>query len=395
MPASLHLWSFAGYRSQIWLYRQLRSLARYPAYLVLRKEWTREWKCEEFPWPTERMVFFPNFPRSVRVLGKVIPLIRSGHTDVLGTADVRFVRRMCRSLDAAVVHVHFGWLAVRLLGARPNFGIPSVVSFYGSDVFRASGAYLRRLRVLLRNRSLHFVATSAALKKALLDLGAAAEKVTVIPVGIDVSELPPMEAVRAKCLSQTPSSLIRLITVGRMIECKAFHALPEVARILTERGLNFEWTVIGNGPLFSKFIRACEQSGLADRFRIKGSLPFTEVQRLLWESDVMVLNAVVAPNGERESLGVSLIEAGAMGLPVVSCSVGGIPEVIVNGQTGFLVPAGELQTMADRILDLARDHALRCKFGLAAAEFVRSNFNAVTLATRLESLYDQLQAPPV
>jgi glycosyltransferase involved in cell wall biosynthesis len=113
---------------------------------------------------------------------------------------------------------------------------------------------------------------------------------------------------------------------------------------------------------------------------------------LLWESDIMVHNAIVAPSGEREALGVVLIEAGAMGLPVVSCRVGGIPEAVADGDTGLLADEGDLAGLAERVAMLASDPGLRHKMGLAAMRRARREFDSAFLATKLETVYDRILA---
>jgi len=130
---------------------------------------------------------------------------------------------------------------------------------------------------------------------------------------------------------------------------------------------------------------------LGDRFVVKGSLPFAAVSDLLWTSDIMVHNAMVNPGGGREALGVTLMEAGAVGLPVVSCRVGGIPEVVIDNETGFLVESGDLDAMADKVVLLVKKSDLRCQMGIAAMRHVRKSFDSNLLAAKLENLYDTVR----
>ena len=135
-------------------------------------------------------------------------------------------------------------------------------------------------------------------------------------------------------------------------------------------------------------VRNARDLGVAERFVLRGSIPASELHDLQWDTDIMVHNAIVAPDGGRECLGVALIEAGALGIPVVSCKVGGIPEVIVDDVTGFLVESGDLPGMAEKVMRLCRDAELRLTIGLAALAHTRRAFDSKLLAQRLESVYD-------
>jgi glycosyltransferase involved in cell wall biosynthesis len=188
---------------------------------------------------------------------------------------------------------------------------------------------------------------------------------------------------------------LRIVTVGRLVEVKAHRELPGVLRRVLDAGVDARWLVAGEGPLRGEIEAAARQHGVADRFTLAGEMPFAKVLEVLLDSDLMVHSATVTADGRRESLGVVLLEAGAMGLPVVSCRVGGIPEVVVDGQTGALVPQGDGAAMAEAIVRLSRDPEERRRMGLAAAERVRTHFDNDVLAGRLEDLYDRLMDRPL
>ncbi|MBN1671902.1 MAG: glycosyltransferase family 4 protein [Kiritimatiellae bacterium] len=389
--ASLHVWHGYGLRSEVWLYRLLQGLRAYPPHLLLREEWIKEEFRHPFPWPSDRLVFLPARPLVLRALGKIPPFLKTGRRDVLSALDARFMRRLCRARGVAVVHIHFAHIAWAFLGATQRLGAPVVVSCYGSDVFRAAGVHGKRLDRLLRT-DVCFVVTSNALREELVRRGAPPHGIAVVPVGICADDFPTEAEVERRRTANRAKKTVRLITVGRMIECKAMHQLPQVARILKEAGVAFEWVIVGDGPFFSECQRNIHQLDVADTVTLKGSLPWESVRDLLSESDIMVHNAVVARDGARESLGVSLMEAGAMGLPVVSCRVGGIPEVVADGETGILCEPGDPAGMAESIRLLSRDPERRCRMGLAAMRRVRELFDSRRLAGQLEAVYDGIRA---
>lgn len=390
--SSLHLWSFYGLRSQVWLYRLLQSMHRYPAHLLMRRAWMGERDLSEFPWPADRMTFFPERARLTKALAKIGPWLRSGSRHALNAPDTRFIRALAAKHDARIVHIHFGWLACSLLADNPDFGIPICVSFYGADVFTLAGRerYARELRKFLP-KGYPLLVTSQCLRQGLIGLGAAPDRVRVVPVGIDMNDMPDEGRVRERCSRRMNAKPIRIITVGRLIDFKAPQALPEIARLLTDRGLDFEWSLIGDGPLLAECMANCERLALGGRFKLMGSMPFAQVRDQLWQSDIMVHNAVIARNGGRETLGVTLLEAQALGIPVVSCKVGGIPEAVADGETGYLVEPGDPTALADKIMLLADDPPLRHKMSLAGMRRVREHFDSSKLAMTLEAVYDSLR----
>lgn len=228
--------------------------------------------------------------------------------------------------------------------------------------------------------------------RALGLAGYAKESIHVIPVGIRTADFPSPEAVAARLAGR--GGRLRIVTVGRLVDVKAQHDLPRVLRWVLDAGVDARWTLAGDGPLRGEIEAAVRRFGVGDRFALAGELPFAKVRDLLLESDLMVHNAVMTPEGRRESLGVVLMEAGAMGLPVVSCRVGGIPEVVVDGQTGVLVPERDGPAMAEAIVRLARDPEECRRQGLAAVERIRAHFDSDVLASRLEDLYDRLMDGP-
>jgi glycosyltransferase involved in cell wall biosynthesis len=331
----------------------------------------------------------------LRLAARLGAWLRNGRMDVLSSLDATFVQRSLRAVRARILHVHLGWLATTVLGARHDFGVPVVVSVYGSDVIRAATSrtrYLADLRSLLA-RGIPFVAESHFLKGILVDMGASPDRVFVVPVGIDLAEQPDVELTRQHRLSRRDARPIRILTIGRLVDYKAPQKLPAVAKILKDRGLNFEWSLVGEGPLLDEVRSGTQALGVADRFKLRGGIPFAELKDLLWSSDLMVHNAIVAPDGGRECLGVALIEAQAVGIPVVSCKVGGIPEAVADGQTGLLVEEGDQEAMADAIMRLAADPALRCDMALAGMRRARDRFDSAKLAAQLESVYDAICTP--
>lgn len=385
----IHVWDGYGKRSQTWLYRLLSNMRRWTPSILTKATADLEQAKHEQPWPERRLFFWPEASPVFLAVDRLRSAFR---TNLLHRQDNRrsvCVNSLVEAHQFRVLHIHSGpslfWDSLQAVT------VPKVVSFYGSDIFRRHRKkYMRRLRRLV-HQPYAFVVTSDALSEKLEGLGTPQNRIHVIPVGIDLRDFPD-QGRTSELRRQRSNRDMRILTVGRLTDFKAPHMLPQVARMLLDGGLDFKWTLVGEGTLEGLVSKNISAWGVRGCFELVGSLPFDEVCKLMGEADLMVHNAVVAPDGGREALGVVLVEAAAMGLPVVSCRVGGIPEVIVDGKTGFLVEPGDLEELATQAMALARNRELRIRMGMKAMERARTVFDSARLSSRMEELYDAVVA---
>ena len=162
-----------------------------------------------------------------------------------------------------------------------------------------------------------------------------------------------------------------IVAVGRLIAKKGFADLVRACRLLMERGKSFRCAIIGEGPLEQELGEQINQLGLQDRVELPGAKPQHEIREYLAAASVFVLPSVVDPDGGMDNLPTVIMEAMAAGLPVVSTATGGIPEMVVQNETGFLVPPGDAVALAGAIERLFDDLGLaRC---LGERGFQRAN----------------------
>src|SRR5204863_857427 len=140
-----------------------------------------------------------------------------------------------------------------------------------------------------------------------------------------------------------------LISVGRLIPKKGFGDLIRACALLAERGKSFRCEIIGEGPLENDLRNEIAQHGLQRFVMLAGTKPQSELRRRLAAANVFVLSSVIDPEGGMDNLPTVIMEAMATALPVVSTNIGGIPEMVIENETGFLVQPGEAVAMADAI----------------------------------------------
>jgi colanic acid/amylovoran biosynthesis glycosyltransferase len=222
-----------------------------------------------------------------------------------------------------------------------------------------------------------FLPVSDHLRRRLIALGCPATRIAVHRMGVDCRRF---AFARRERRGGEP---LRLVTVARLVEKKGVeHAIRAVARLVAV-GVDVEYTIVGDGPLRGVLGQLIRELGLSERVRMLGPIAHAGVASILARSHVMVAPSVTAADGDMEGIPVVLMEAMASGLPAVSPTHGGIPELIDDGDTGYLVPEGDVPALAGRLELLARQSAEWHRIGAAARKFVVQRHEIQTLGDQL------------
>src|SRR5438094_2227171 len=185
--------------------------------------------------------------------------------------------------------------------------------------------------------------------------------------------------------SSTP---LLIVAVGRLIAKKGFADLIRACGLLVESGKSFQCEIIGEGPLENELRAQIDQLNLQDRVALSGAKPQREVRQRLAAASVFVLPSVVDAHGGMDNLPTVIMEAMATGLPVISNDVAGIPEMVVQNETGFLVRPGDAVALADAIKKVINDRSLAQKLGEAGYERAQELFSIEKNVTQLRALID-------
>ena len=159
------------------------------------------------------------------------------------------------------------------------------------------------------------------------------------------------------------STLPLIVAVGRLIAKKGFADLIRACRLLMERGKSFRCEIIGEGPLEKELHEQVAHPDLQDCVELLGAKPQHEIREHLVAASVFVLPSMIDPDGGMDNLPTVIMEAMAAGLPVVSTAIGGIPEMVIQNETGFLVPPGDVVALTDAIERLFDDIGLARRLG--------------------------------
>ncbi len=290
------------------------------------------------------------------------------------------------------VHVHFANRAAHTaLFLKEISGIPFSVTAHGQDFMKDLGSddLLREICA-----AAEFVAAETDYSRDLLRQRCpnSAAKIHRVYNGIDLGRFPAPrdEAARPRHGEQAviaPYHLQRIVSVGRLVAFKGFDDLIEGCAELARRRIDFVCDIVGDGPLREPLQAKIEQLALASRVNLLGSLSQDAVLETLQAADIFALASTTDAQGATDVFPTVILEAMASARPVVSTCLAGIPELVVDGQTGMLVPPGDSTALAQALEQLLCDPELRLRFGHAGRARIEQHFRIEqTVAPLVEML---------
>lgn len=243
-----------------------------------------------------------------------------------------------RALAPRHVHVYSStWPANVALGAAQLLGVPGSISSYVDFEFSYSH---KMLAAKLQQATFCRVVTAFCAQRLRTLPEAAATSATRIPVvllGLDLDNW------RQRA---SPRGTGTLLSAARLVPKKGLHLVPPALAALRARGIRCHWRVIGDGPELASLQQLCRQHGVVDLVQFLGPLDNASVRSELLVADIALLPCVIAADGERDGIPIFLCEAMALGVPVVTTPVSGIPELVRDGDTGWLAPPGDSNALA-------------------------------------------------
>jgi len=341
----------------------------------------------------ERIHYWPN--QYLRGLGDIARSLLSiahfiihpcGMRRLLSVLRKPTIKRLALILKGATVYPHgpydllychyghVGQVALSMMDLCDLGPARLVVVFHANDLFvyprlNGEGCYeelFRRADLLLP------VASST--RNQLLKLGAPAVKTEVQKLGVDVDRF---------CSDRPGRGPFRMISVVRLVEKKgvdvALHAVKEVISC----GIPVHFDIFGDGPERKALIALARELGIDDLVTFHGWCDTGELPSRLAEAHLYVSPSRCAADGDREGIPVAIMEAMSCGLPVVSTLHSGIPELVRDGESGFLVPENSPESIASKIVELAMDHEKCEQFGHAGRRIVEREFNSLLLSDQL------------
>jgi len=280
------------------------------------------------------------------------------------------------------VHVHFANRAAHTaLFLKEISGIPFSVTAHGQDFMKDLGSddLLREICA-----AAEFVAAETDYSRELICQRCpdSAAKIHRVYNGIDLEHFPtPAQG--------TTNPVPRIISVGRLVPFKGFEYLVDACAELARRGFDFVCHIVGDGPLRDRLGAKIDMLNLSSRINLLGSLSQRAVLEKIQAADIFALASVIDAQGASDVFPTVILEAMASARPVVSTRLAGIPELVVDGETGVLVSPGDTAALTCALEQLLRDPELRLRFGRAGRARIEQHFRIEDTVAPLLKLFER------
>jgi len=289
-----------------------------------------------------------------------------------------------RDFKPHVIHTHTakaGFLGriASILSLQPSIRIHT---FHGHLLNGYFGRFKRTLVVIAEKFLALFthqlLAVGDKVRQDLLKAGiGSTHKFRIMPPGLELGHLPSRE--NSRTALDLISDNLQCAFIGRVTQIKRPDRFLDVVSEIKKRGINLDFFIAGDGEL----LEMCRERIIREALPVKILGWQSDIERVLSSADMVILTS------DNEGTPLSLIQAGMAGLPVVTTNVGSVPEIVLDGETGFVTDLN-VQELANALEKLVDNLALRIKLGTAAQEFTSSNFGVKRLVHDHEELYKKI-----
>jgi len=285
--------------------------------------------------------------------------------------------------DFDIIHCHFGPNGI--IGAYlKEIGINGklVTTFHGNDM---SAYVLRHGMNVYKNlfsKGDLFMPVSEYWKRKLIKMGCEEGKIIVHHMGINLE--------RFNFFERRKPEVVKILSVGRLVEKKGHeYAIRALAKIINKHK-NVIYQIVGDGPLKGKLESLVRDLDIENHVEFLGVVDDEELLDIYKESHIFILPSVTSSEGDQEGIPVVLMETQATGLPVISTHHSGIPEVVLDGKSGFLVTEKDVDALAKKLEHLIKHPEIWPKMGNAGRKIIEKHYDIDKLNDQLVEIYQKL-----
>jgi len=294
--------------------------------------------------------------------------------------DDLIYKKLLRMYKIDVILAQFGISGVKIMNAASDLRIPLITYFRGYDATRRSfvDKHVDDYKCLF-SASTATISVSRLIRDSIVKIGADPTTAFVNPSG---TKVPSSRRIVTDC------KVMNLITVGRFVEKKAPDLTIKAFSKILEKKPTSQLTMIGDGPLLKDCKSLAVELGIERSINFTGQLPHNEVKRALEKSHLYIQHSLTTLNGESEGTPVSIMEASAYGLPIISTKHSGIVDVVIDGVTGYLVQEGDYITMAEYAIEILSDRDKARQFGERGRERTERFFSHKVTHNRVREILE-------
>ena len=358
------------------IYRQVKALRGVDTFVVTKEVQN----AERFPFDDIEVI--PKRRTNLLVHGWLKFVER--RPPIVYRGEYQTLDSLLRRHGADLMHIYFGHTGVHLLPFIEQWHKPCVVSFHGADVAHKPEIkdYPGKLQRLFKAVPLVF-ARSQSLAGRLTQLGCPPEKLRINRTGIPLSDFPVVQR------EPPQDGKWKVVQACRLIPKKGVATSLRAFAVFKKDYPGAQFFIAGKGPLQLELEMLAGGLGIARDVHFLGFLSQSKLRELYRSSHLFLHPSEISPNQDQEGVPNSVLEAMAMGLPVVATRHGGIPEAVEHGRTGFLVSEEDHVALAQAMQLIAGSPILLNEMGARAHAAVKERFDQETQIEQLESFYEE------
>ncbi|MDI6703988.1 MAG: glycosyltransferase [bacterium] len=299
--------------------------------------------------------------------------------------DSSLFKHILKENDVGLIHARFAYGGIEMLNLSKRLNIPLLTTFSGMDVYRFPRhlIYKRKLLRLFQEGDM-FLVRSHLMEEDVVNLGCPPDKIQVLYGGIDIDKFCCRKA------RESTNGPIRILMCGRFVEKKGLKYGIHAFGNISSKYKDTELRIIGYGKLQKELEELCKRLSLEERVRFLGPLSHEKVREEMTQATFFLAPSITARNGDKEGIPNVIKEAMACGLPVISTLHSGIPELVRDGKTGFLVKERDVSELVDRLDYLITHPEIWKELGGNGRKVVEERFNIKKQVRKLEEIYQSL-----
>jgi colanic acid/amylovoran biosynthesis glycosyltransferase len=285
-----------------------------------------------------------------------------------------------------IIHCHFGTNGhIGVFLKKVGFCRHMIVTFYGYDVSAFVKTRGKHCYDELFDVSDSLLVLSQNMKQRLIELGADEKKIKIHHLGTKPEFFDYKERI------YSPKRAVRILSVARLSEKKGLeYSIRAVSKLIQESCRDIQYSIAGEGELRNDLEKIISDAGMQEHIFLLGAKDQAGVKELFDQTDIFLLASVTAENGDQEGTPTVLVEAICCGIPVISTYHSGIPDIITDGESGFLVPEKDIDALKEKLGYLIDHPETWAQMGRKGREHFDKEFNVDVLNQRLENIYYQL-----
>ncbi len=294
--------------------------------------------------------------------------------------SINKIRKLIISINPDILHAHWA-TSYGLLGALSNFH-PFIISVWGRDIIDSptNNWLLKKIIEYSLSKADAITATSKMLKKETEKYIDTNRKVFYVPFGIDLK----------KFKKNTYMEKDNSICIGIVKSLEHKYGIKYLIKAFARLKLEFHditLLIVGGGSLYNELVLLVKKLNIKNDVNFVGEIDNDDVTDYLHKMDIFVVPSI----SESETFGVSAVEASACCLPVIASNIGGLPEVVIDGETGLLVEPENIDDLFNKLKKMINSREMRIKLGVYGRKFIKSKYGIDYCGKEMEKIYNEIR----